>query len=180
MTIMESASISGDFLNETNFQLVCRALFHLDHEISIGASLVLGHIKEKRAVPFLLRALLTTDQKRAQAVMWSLGEIKDEAAVPFLLSALTANFVKKSAILALGKIGSPKTVDAILENLNDSDETIRLLAVKALLQIRFGQDHTIISKTKQLLKVQMACEASRRVKLLLSVLKDRLEKVLEH
>lgn len=173
------AFLAKEFADKENFFSICRALFHLDHEICIGASLVLGHMKDKRAIPYLLRALLTTDQKRAQAFMWSLGEIGDDAAIPFLLAALRAKFVPKSAILALGKIGHPRTVDALLERLNDDDEAVRLLAVKALGQIRFGQDNLLINRAKTGIKLQLTQEGSRRVKLLLSVIKNRLEKSLE-
>lgn len=164
--------------NDT-FLVVCRALFSGDHEVAIGAALVLGRMKAQRAVPYLLRALLTTDQKRAEAVMWSLGEIGDETAIPFLLNALSANFIPRSAILALGKIGSPKTVDAILESLGDTDEAVRLLAVKAIGQIRFGRNDGLISRASHSLSMRLTHEASRRVKLLLAVVKSRLEKSLE-
>ncbi len=173
------AFLSDELADDDTFTLVCRALHNVDDEIAIGASLVLGRMKDVRAVPFLLRALLTTDRKRAEAVMWSLGEIGDESALPFLLTALKANFIPRSAILALGKIGSPNAVDAILGSLGSTDEAVRLLAVKAIGQIRFGQNDGLITRASNTLTTRLGSEASRRVKLLLAVVKNRLEKSLE-
>jgi HEAT repeat protein len=173
------AFLIKELSDEETFSLVCRALANTDHEVAIGAALVLGHMKNNQAIPYLLRALLTTDERRAQAVMWSLGEIGDETAIPFLLNALDAGFVPKSAILALGKIGSFQAVDALLRALNDSEETVRLLAVKALGQIRFAGNNGLVAKATNSLSVQMSCESSRRVKLLLAVVKGRLERSLE-
>jgi HEAT repeat protein len=126
-----------------------------------------------------LKALLTNDHKRAEAIMWSLGEIGNEAALPFLLTALQANFIPKSAILALGKIGSPDAVEAILDSLCSDDEAVRLLCVKAIGQIRFGAKSPLISKASHTISARLESEASRRVKLLLAVVKHRLEKTLE-
>lgn len=166
-------------VEKDNFLLVCRAVFHAEHEISIGACLVLGRKRDRRALPYLLRALLTTDRQRAEAVVWALGEIGDDSSIPFLLSALHANFVAKSAILALGKIGSPKAADAILGRLADNDETVRVLAAKALGQIRFVNDIKLNSRTILALKARIPHETSRRVKLLLVLICSRLEKTVE-
>lgn len=165
--------------DEENFTLVCHALFHEDLEISIGASLVLGYQRDARSLPYLLRAFLTKEQKRAEALVWALGEIKDESAVPFLLAALSAGFVSKSVILALGKIGSLEAMDAILGSLNDRDETIRLLATKALGQLSYDSDTTKATKVCFALKARLAHEASRRVKLLLAATSGRLIRMIE-
>jgi HEAT repeat protein len=166
-----------ELTNEENFLLVCKALIHNDYEISIGAALALGHMKDIRAVPYLLRAVLTTDQKRAEAIIWALGEIGDESAVPFLVAALEANFVPKSVMLALGKIGSVRTIDIILETLKNADETLRILAVKALAVAPFETEQSLVVKIKIALNTRLVVESSRRVKLMLSVIKSRLEKI---
>lgn len=168
----------NELTDDDNFFQVCQALFHHDQEISIGASLALGHMKDPRATPYLLRALLTEQEKRAEAIIWALGEIGDEAAVPFLTHALNAQFVPKSAILALGKIGSPDAVETILCNLRDSDEIIRLLAAKALSQIRFNDDFNLIRRICGALNEQLMHECSRRVKLMLSVVRSKLDKAI--
>lgn len=168
-----------EIADDESFLSVCSALAHEDNEISIGASLVLGHLRDQRALPYLLRALLTTDQKRAEAIMWALGEIGDESSIPFLIEALNANFLTKSAILALGKIGSPVSIKPILKSLSDHDEGIRVLAAKALGQIRYNQDAQIISDMLPMLKARLSQETSRRVKLLVAVICSRLEKTIE-
>ena len=168
-----------EFMDDERFYLVCKALFHEEQEVAIGASLALGHKKDLRALPYLLRAVLTMDEKRAEAVMWALGELGDEAALPFLKAALEANFVPKSTLLALGKIGSPSMVLAILACLGDHDESVRLLAVKALSQCQLGHDILLIRKVSQVIKDHLVHETSRRIRLLLLVLINLLDKVLD-
>jgi HEAT repeat protein len=168
-----------EIADDESFLLVCSALSHEDSEISIGASLVLGHLRDQRALPYLLRALLTTDQKRAEAIMWALGEIGDESSIPFLIEALNANFLTKSAILALGKIGSPSSIKPILKSLSDNDEGIRVLAARALSQIRYDRDVQLIADMLPMLKARLCEETSRRVKLLVAVIYSRLEKTIE-
>jgi HEAT repeat protein len=174
------AFLLKELADEDTFALVCRALSNVDDEIAIGAALVLGRMKDMRSVPFLVRALLTTHHKRAEAIMWSLGELGDKRALPFLLTALQSDFVPKSAIIALGKIGSPDAADALFACLNSDDEAIRLLSVKAIGQIRFDSNDKIFSKARYAISTRLSNEASRRVKLLLAVVKSRLEKSIEH
>ncbi|HXW53542.1 MAG TPA: HEAT repeat domain-containing protein [Myxococcota bacterium] len=168
-----------ELADDESFFLICYALFHHDAEISIGASLVLGHLRDSRALAYLLRALLTTDLKRAEAVMWALGEIGDEISVPFLLKAINARFAIKSAILALGKIGSKAIAGAMLKSLADQDEAVRVLAAKALSQVRFDDDFETISSLLPVLKSHLTTETSRRVKLMVAVTCSRLEKTME-
>lgn len=157
-----------------DFLLVCRCLFHVDDEIAIGASVVLGYLKCDRAMPYLLRALLTTHQKRGDAIIWAIGELRIKKAIPFLKAAVRANFSVKSAISALGKIGSPKVVDVLLDHLNDDDEVVRLLAARSLGQVGFEHEHSLIKKTHRMLEVRLAKEKSRRVRLALSLVKSKL------
>ncbi len=67
------------------------------------------------------------------------GRIGDETSIPFLQKAITARFAVKSAILALGKIGSPVIAATMLKGLADKDETIRVLAAEALSQVALRQ-----------------------------------------
>jgi|SRR5579871_3029650 len=166
-----------ELADDDTFYLVCYALFHSDTEISIGAALVLGHLRDARALNFLLRALLTTDQKRAEAIMWALGEIGDDKSVPYLKDALEAGFAMKSAILALGKIGAPTIARSLLNSLHHKDETVRALAARALSQLRFEQQKPAILDLLPELKNHLARETSRRVKLMIAITLSRLERI---
>jgi HEAT repeat protein len=64
---------------------VRRALFHPEPETTIRAAWILGELREKAAVPELMRALETTqDGYLAEAAAESLGKIGDLAALPVL------------------------------------------------------------------------------------------------
>lgn len=155
--------------------LLCRALFHEDRDVVIGAALVLGRIKDSRSVPYLLHALLTTDQKRAQALMWAIGEIGDDSATAVLLEALNANFMPENALSALGKIGSLKVVDVLILRLEDQEESIRALAAKSLGQAHFILNSQLAFRIREKVEERLNLESSRRVKLLLAVIKRKLE-----
>lgn len=169
----------NELADDQAFFVICRSIFHHDHEVSIGASLVLGHLRDQRALPYLLRALLTNDHRRAEAIIWALGEIGSESSVPFLITVMEKKFVVKSAIFALGKIGAPEAAVPILKNLHDNDETVRVLAAKALGQIRFGQKFDLMAAILPELKTQLVDEPSRRVKLSIAVICSRLEKAIQ-
>jgi HEAT repeat protein len=176
---LERNFLLQELTDDESFFLVCKALFHEDHEIAIGASLALGHVKDQRALPYLLRAVLTVDEKRAEAVIWALGELGDASALPFLQAALKARFVPKSTLLALSKIGSPTTVEVVLPYLEDHDEAIRLLAVKALSRVRLGHDVVLITTMSHAINARLIGETSRRIKLMLLVLKNLLDKAID-
>lgn len=158
-----------------NFLLVCKALVHEDNQIAVGAALALGRMKDKRALPYLLRAMLTVDERRAEAVVWALGELGDEASLPFLQACLNERFAIKSVLVALGKIGSPTLTKPLLIHLDDPDETIRLLTIKALLTVRFAHGG-LTSSVHNAVLYRLTHETSRRVRFLLVVLKGMLDR----
>lgn len=164
------------FCEEETFYAICHALKSADHEVSTGAALVLGRIKDKRALPFLLSAMLTTNVKKAQAIAWALGELKDPRATPFLVEALSQDFIAKSAIVALGKIGSLDSLDILLRSLKHRDENQRALVVKAIGQLSYGNHYELKSKTVGTLMRHLAGESSRTVRLAICVISARLEK----
>jgi HEAT repeat protein len=150
---------------EKNFKFLCGALGHESLDIAIGASLALGRLQDRRATPYLLDAFLTTHGKKAQAVSWALGEIG-------------AQFVPKSAIVALGKIGSPDSLEILLSTLNDDDDATRALAVKSIGQLRLSGDQKRIAKALSALRLRLKIEQKRSVKLVLCIICNRLEREL--
>lgn len=164
------------FCEEETFYAICHALDSADIEVSTGAALVLGRIKDKRALSFLLSSFLTTNVKKAQAIAWALGELKDPRATAFLIEALSQDFIAKSAIVALGKIGCLDSLDILLRNLKHRDENLRALVVKAIGQLSYGDQYELKSKTVATLMRHLAAESSRTVRLALCVISARLEK----
>lgn len=162
-----------------NFEAICAATRHESIDIAIGASIVLGYLQDERALPYLFHAFLTTVARKAQAVSWALGEIGDESALPFLTEALLSHFVPKSAIVALGKIGSKSSVEILLKFLGDKDANLRALSAKSLGQIKFLNDQELIKKTLSSLKMQLKIENVRAVRLTICTVSGRLQEALE-
>ncbi len=111
------------------------ALGHREKSIIIGASLVLGRLKDDRAVPSLIRAFLTTDREVGSAVAWALGQCGSPLAVPFLSMAVQKGFVVKSACEALGQIGNGDVLPILLCTLGSQKDDERMFAAKALGQV---------------------------------------------
>lgn len=163
---------------EGNFEAICGALSHESIDIAVGASIVLGHLQDERALPYLLQALLTTGGRKAQAVSWALGELGHESALPFLTEALSSNFIPKSAIVALGKIGAPASIGILERWLFVGDEITRALAARALGQLKFDGNRKLIERTHAALKKQLKVECARSVKLVICAYALRLERLL--
>jgi len=161
-----------------NFEAICGALLHESVDIAVGASIVLGHLQDQRALPHLLHAFLTTAGRKAQAVSWALGELGDTSALPFLMEALSSNFIPKSAIVALGKIGAPASIDMLFSCLHEGDETMRALAARALGQVKFGENRELVLKAHSGLKKQLKVETARSVKLVICAVSLRLNRLL--
>lgn len=148
---------------------ILSAIFSQDEEIAIGAAIVLGRLKETLAVPYLIKALLTNNHKKAQAIMWALGEIGDETATLYLLEALSAGFAPKSAIRALTKLRSPQCLEVMINSLNAQDESVRALSAKCIYTILDNnklKNHMLVH---DILHKKLNNETSRRVKLIISL-----------
>ncbi|MCA9507461.1 MAG: HEAT repeat domain-containing protein [Myxococcales bacterium] len=161
---------------QKTFFAICFALDSDEIEISTGAALALGKLKDKRALPFLLKSFLTTNLKQAQAVAWALGELKDTRALPFLIEALDADFISQSVIVALGKIGSLQALETFFRLLDERDEKQRALIVKAIGQLSFEHEHALKREAVTRLMKCLEKEKSRAVRLTICVTSARLEK----
>lgn len=111
------------------------ALGHKEKSVIIGASLVLGRLKDERAVPSLIRAFLTTDRDIGAAVAWALGQCQSSCAVPFLAMAVQKGFVVSNACEALGQVGSIDALPVLFRTLKSIHEDERVFAAKALGQL---------------------------------------------
>jgi HEAT repeat protein len=92
----------------------------------------------ERAVPFLLEEVGTDDRIRREHVVAALGNLKAKKAAEPIADILGDADLQRRyvAAWALGEIGDPATVPALVKALDDNDGEVRRHAVRAL--IRFG------------------------------------------
>lgn len=83
----------------------------------------LGHLKDERAVPLLIKALnnLDEDWLGREAAARALGDIGVTKAVPGLIRAAWLPETRNAAIEALAAIGDPRAVDVLLSALSESE-----------------------------------------------------------
>jgi hypothetical protein len=141
-----------------------KALGHSEKSIIIGASLVLGRLKDDRAVPSLIRAFLTTDQEVGSAVAWALGQCGSALAVPFLSMAVQKGFAVGRACEALGQIGNIDVLPLLLRTLSSQKDDERMFAAKALGQL--AQKCNIQNREEISLNlVTLSADKSRKVRM---------------
>ncbi|HVE95330.1 MAG TPA: HEAT repeat domain-containing protein [Acidimicrobiales bacterium] len=114
-----------------------------------------------------LRALLADDDHLvAEAAAWALGERNDEGAVPLLIDMTTSHnepLCREAAVAALGAIGDPTALPAILAACSDKP-AIRRRAVLALAPFDGADVEAAIDKalTDRDWQVRQAAEDLRR------------------
>jgi len=105
--------------------------------------MLLGQIKDRRAVPALINALNDKNESvRAQSAI-ALGEIKDQRAVDALANTLmndSIEDVRAHAVIALGLIGDDKVYELVLyTSKNDESDHVRKHALEALSNLIGGK-----------------------------------------
>ncbi len=105
-----------DILNEVECDRLIGYLSDPDPDVRGKVALILGVLREQRAVPALIATL--TDNKTvwdaARDAAWALGEIGDTAAVEPLIDVLNEPVVAGPAVEALAKLGDPRMVEALI------------------------------------------------------------------
>jgi len=100
-----------------------------------GAVNVLGYIKDKRAVPFLVQRVLTdTDNHVRWRSIWALNSIDDDRAVTKLREVLKGQDKRTrwNAAVALSTMNDNEAVPVLLTGLQDQSSWVRWEAVNAL------------------------------------------------
>jgi HEAT repeat protein len=102
---------------------------------------VLGNVRSKEAVPFLIEFLRSKDDSLKHRSIQALGKIGSVRAIPFLAARL--NDVKETdenrqqSAISLGKIGSTAAIPYLIKGIQqDSGEQLREYIVSALGEIR--------------------------------------------
>lgn len=113
--------------------IVDRALTRLMGRLDLRNEIIDALVRHGAATVDLLIAQLTAeDLEVRRSAAIALGRIGDQAATPALLNALNDESLSIDAANALGRIGDPRAVDGLLNLIGDSDASVRQAAVSAL------------------------------------------------
>lgn len=112
---------------------VDRALTRLMGRVDLRNEIIDALVRHGTATVDLLIAQLTAeDLEVRRSAAVALGRIGDANAAPALIEALSDESLAIDAANALGQIGDPRAVDGLLKLLGDSDASTRQAAVSAL------------------------------------------------
>lgn len=112
---------------------VDRALTRLMGRVDLRDEIIEALVRHGSGTASLLISQLKAEdlEVRRSAVV-ALGRIGDVSATPALVNTLRDKFLAIDAATALGEIGDPQAVDGLLNLIGDEDATIRQVAVAAL------------------------------------------------
>lgn len=122
------------------FNLFIKSLSDENEIVQINAAILLGDMRDKRAVEPLMERTGRGSPELRVAVISALGKIGDRRAAETLIKAAGARNrkTKISAALALGSIGKPgdkRIIDALLKLLKNSNSEVGNAAFSSLLRI---------------------------------------------
>ena len=116
-----------------------RAINEANKQIAIA----LGQLRDKQAVPALLKLTHSKDSVVKLEAVRTLGQLRDPAAVDTLMDIATDEntepFIAKKAIMALGLIGDPKAVPAIERMLFKERKGISFYAESSFAVFEIGE-----------------------------------------
>ena len=104
-------------------EILAQAVRHPLRQVRFDSGVLLAERKDPRAVPALLESL-RTPQEYPAVQLWMLSDI-GEAAVPLLVEALDDERSAGYACAALGAIGGPDALHALLQRLRDPKSKMR-------------------------------------------------------
>ncbi|MBN2490373.1 MAG: HEAT repeat domain-containing protein [Planctomycetes bacterium] len=117
-------------------QLLVACFKDSDHELRETAQDALGMIRDKKAVEWILdRARMASDTELRGRLVLALGEMRHPQILPTLTGVIRHReaFLRRNAVLALGKQGDPRAVGVLIEALdNESEDLVRQALFEAL------------------------------------------------
>jgi HEAT repeat protein len=155
-TAMEAARRLGELGNPSAVPALCEALLGGDEWVAVEAADALGRIGDSAAVPALLEALRAEywlseyDEMVAAALASDAPDRRIEMAEQFAGSRAD---VRAAAARALGRIGDPRAVPALIR-VTQADERfhhVRRVAIRALARIGTPEAQAMVSSWKSAL-----------------------------
>jgi HEAT repeat protein len=114
-----------------NISALVSALRSSDDDVAMYAATALGEARDPSAVPHLIRLVQHPDLNVAQAAIDALGKLRAQSAAGVIETMLEADpWLRFAAAHALGEIGHPGSVHALMRGANDP--AIAELAIEAL------------------------------------------------
>ncbi len=133
---------------------------HGDDGVRMQAAETLGKIKDGRAVEPLVAALQDSELRVRRAAALALSEFHDTRAIgPLIQTLRREDWGYWSTMEALAKIGAP-ALDSLATLLQDSDQKMRLLAVRALRKIQDARTPDLLASALEDTDRQVQSEAA--------------------
>lgn len=94
----------------------------------------LDTVNRERLINYICSSYMDMELKDKDAAIWVMGEMRITAAVDILIKATVNNHVniRRMAVSALGKVGDPKGLRALMRALDDQNPQVVSYAVKSL------------------------------------------------
>src|SRR5665213_752544 len=129
-------------------QRLCALLRDPEIDVQNKAVDVVIKANHPDTVRYLIDVLKDENEYARRSAVEVLNEVGNAGSVKYLLQALTKDndwWVRSRAADALGKIGGPRVIDAVLQLVQDKDEDIRRAAIEILNQTKDERavDHLI-------------------------------------
>lgn len=138
-------------------QAVLQLVRDKDEEVRRAAIEILNQTKDERAVDSLIEATRDADWWVSERAMDALADIGNRKAVPRLLEMLDGPGRSLPTVLrALGKLGDPATLPAVVARFEDADAAVRAEAVAAVPRL---VDEANVDEIRQRVR-QLAAETS--------------------
>jgi len=148
-----------------SMEAILRLLDDPDEDIQIYACEILGGMREKDTIPYLVEKLKDEKVNVRNLACVALGEIGDESAVDALFNALRDDeWVGFSAVQSLGKIGGSRVVEPLFRIFAEGNDVVSLMACEALIDFR---DPDILDRVIGVLKRWDKAKRSEYIKVIL-------------
>ncbi len=129
-----------DILKKTgncSIETIISLLYHRNEDVRVYGCELLAVLRHGASLPYLIEKVREDNENVRNAAIMALGEFDDERSVDMLLEVLEQEeWVAFSAIYSLAKIGSRKAVPALLNVFRNRGEELSLAACEALISFR--------------------------------------------
>jgi HEAT repeat protein len=133
--VVDAASVALTTRGKEIINLLTELLADRDLNLQVTIARLIGRIAESDFVPMLAKHLNDPRMWVRRAVCFALGETKNPIAADYLIGKGLRDsdtLVRTAAVGALGKIKLNITADALINALNDPEESVQLAAMQSI------------------------------------------------